>query len=634
MNNTDKYILLDNVEYFDFFLNRLRNDYIPIVLDVRLKPLLEARGIKHIGIIDHISIHNLKGIAKESFVAAQSLLKELDKENKEAYFKIFGTPKIKFMTATIRYLFIRFTIGTLQLLRGLEAILKKHKVKELAYLHDGNPKMLCGTKKERGFLFPDTVTWDILKSWKCKHKPELLFVKGYRSKHTHKVTSKNLKRRYLDQVLKLKTHLSPIKKALLSKARKEEDYSGDKKALVFIGPLYDSVLHLDSLSALFNIIRWDADGEHLPLEIKNIPNIPGSYWRDLTFNAKGFESGTFFDCLDYKSLSINFIRQYCKLKLPDVLRYWRQAEAVYEKYKPGVAIWNNTPHRYPIGIVREFFRLKNVPICGMQHGGKTGSNDINMRIINTELIDCDYFFSYGFREADINLKRGEVAKIIPTGSSAMHSFYSRYQESEGTREKVDIIFPIQISNEPFFSRSETLNPRIFEFQKKIIDLLAKNDNKKILLKFSFGQYENSALGMYIENKYSGKFLIVDHMPFTKCLERYSADTILIEEQSTPLNESIITENNIVAYNNPEWCGLTNSAFKLLSKRAIICNTEESFLEKVKCSLDSSLEKKDIKNREFWQKYCVYDGVPELNVRDILLSLVDKTHKEEIVLHAS
>ena len=634
MNNTDKYILLDNVEYFGFFLSRLKNDYTPIVLDVRLKPLLEAQGIKHIGIIDYMNINSLKDIVKESFVAAQSLLKELDKENKEAYLRIFGTPETKFMTATIRYLFIRFTIGTLQILKGLEAILKDHTIKELAYLHDGNPKMLCGTKNERGFLFPDTVTWDILRSWKSKCKPKLLLIKGYRSKPIHKVTSKNLKRRYLDQILKLKTHLSPIKKALLSKARKEEDHSGDKKTLVFIGPLYDSVLHLDSLSTLFNVIRWDADGEYLPLEIKNIPNTPKAYWRDLTFNAKRFNSGTFFDCLDYKGLSINFIRQFCKLKLPDILRYWRQAEAVYEKYKPSIAVWNNTPHRYPIGIVREFFRLKKVPICGMQHGGKTGSNDINMRIVNTELSDCDYFFSYGFRETDINLKREEVAKIIPTGSSAMHNFYSRYQKFEGTREKVNIIFPIQISSEPFFSRSETLNPKIFEFQKKIIDLLAKTDSKKILLKFSFGQYENSALGIYIENKYPGKFLIVDHMSFTKCLERYSADTILIEEQSTPLNESIITESSIVVYNNPEWCGLTSSAFELLSKRVIICDTEESFLEKVKCSLDGSLEKKDITNREFWQKYCVYDGIPELNARDMLLSLVNKTHKEEVALHAS
>jgi|GEM_PF-4094568 len=634
-NKPDRYALIDNADYCRFFAGNLKGSHTAIAVDVRSHSVMSDMGIEHIWIGDILNYEELKEIKIRSFAAADALLKSLDEENKKVYIDIFGTDKVRLMHSTIRYLLARFTMGALELTSALEKISESNDVKEITYLHDGKPRRVCGTSKDRGFFFPDDITFEVLKAWRYKAKPRITFIKAYRRAPRYEIASKDINRKCLDAILKVKTLLHPIKKSIIKRNAQEPPYYPEKKTLLFMYPLYDLGMHLDDLSRYFNILKWDADDGYAGMALKLSDPGDNNRWKGLKFDAPTFIDEAFFKNLEYKKLVSPLISEFYRLKLPDIVRYWRQAEHIFKKHRIEMAFWNNAPHRYPAGIVKEFLRIRGIPISGMQHGGKAGTNEIMPRLIASEFNDCDYYFSYGFTEDDIGLAKGaaRLRRIIPIGSSQILSLVSK-NDSGAMKEEVDIIFPAQMSSEVFFTQSETMNPRILEFQKRIIDTLAHSKAGKIILKFPFGQYGKSALGVYIEKRYPKRFMIVDHLSFTKCLEMYRAKTILIEEQSTPLNEAIFTESDIIVYNNPRWCELTKKAFDLLSKRAVVCNGEDAFLSALKDALEGRLEKRDLKDREFWQRYCVYKSSPKEDLKLAIDSLINNRMKEEAPLYAA
>jgi hypothetical protein len=126
---------------------------------------------------------------------------------------------------------------------------------------------------------------------------------------------------------------------------------------------------------------------------------------------------------------------------------------------------------------------------------------------------------------------------------------------------------------------------------------------------------------YIESSYPDKFQIVNDISFTKCLKRYDIDTILIELQSTPLNEAMITKSKIIVHNDKTFISLTEDAANALSKRAIICNTREEFLGRIIDCIHDRLPQKDLENREYLEKYCIYKGRPEDNILESIRSIM-------------
>lgn len=626
-----KYILLDNVDFITYYLRYLKSKYIPIALNLRVKALLESRGIEHIDLFDNLSFGEVKGLTRQSFAFASGLLKEVDKNNRQNYFKLFGISEINLTATTIKYLFTRFVIGTAWFLKSLERILEKYRVEELAYLHNGVPLNICGTRKERGFLYPDNIIWEILDKWQHKLKPKTVLIKGRKGALKYNNRNIDLKNRLSVLISKTRIFLHPWKKAILRLGAKEQAYSEGKKSLLLLGPLYDLTIGINNLSKSYNIIRWDSDGDYLPREIKEILVTASGPLPELNFCADGFNNDMFFGELNLKEISLNLIRRVYAEKLSDMLRYWQQARAIHEKYNIDLVLWNNPPHRYPDGVVKEFFQLKNIAIFGMQHGGLNGSNDIGETFSDLELNSCDYYFSYGFEEDDLRLEKDRFScrKVLPVGSLKLKNFSDTYlRNSKKGKKKIDILFPIAIIIDELFFTSEVNNPRLFELQKKIIELLAKHKDKKILLKFPVGGLAQSALGVYVENKYPGVFMMIDHISLTKCLEEYEPNTIIIEEQSTPLNETVLTKSNIIVYNNLEWYSLTDEAFRLLSKRAIICNGESEFLNKIEDCLKGHIQKKDISSTGFAEKYCIYKGSVMENLEKAMINMLGNRRKSK------
>ena len=471
-------------------------------------------------------------------------------------------------------------------------------------------------------------------NWRCEQKPHLTFITAPRRKFKEfMIEKRDLRVWYLDKVRKLRASLFPYKQRLLKLKREKQVYASDKKRLLFLAPLYDldSVVDSARLRKLYNIIVWSADDISMPLNVNDSSGAASYPGCRLKFEARDFNENLFFDNLNYKKMVIPMIRQFYERKLPDIFRYWKQAEALHKNYKIDMLLWGNSPHRYPSGIVKEFFRLNRIPVCGMQYGGMSGSCNLAENIFETNLNFCDYYLSYGFQNNDIEDIPGGMTRskpcIISVGSTAINRFFIVYKKplNGKSKKRVDILFPASVIQNDLFYANEIINYRLFAIQKRIIDLMEKY-KKKIIIKFPVGSYANNPLGIYIRRTYPGKFIIIDHMSLTETLIKYKVDTVVLEERSTPLNEVVVTGSNIILYDNPDWYGLTNQAYQMLSKRAVVCNDEESFLKKLKQCLDGNIEKKDTDNREFIKRYCTYKGEPVSNIENAIISLIDDKKK--------
>ena len=354
-----------------------------------------------------------------------------------------------------------------------------------------------------------------------------------------------------------------------------------------------------------------------------------------SFKAKGFDGREFLAGIEFKKFMIPLIERFYDDKILDIFEYWKQVEVLHQAYNIDMLFWANPPHRYPAGITKEYFRVHKVPICGMQHGGFYGSSNLG-RTIKIDFNNCDYYFSYGFSKEDLEDDTQFLGKtqIIPVGSTVIKECFDKLKISskDKTKEKVDILFPVALANDHIFFESELTNPKLFHLQKEIVDILAVFNGKKIILKFPVGKYMLHPLRPFIEDKYPGRFIIIDNVSFTESLNRYNPLVVLLEESSTPLNEAVVSGANIIVYNSAQWHALTNSASGLLRRRAVICNDVGSVAENLNDYMSKRMPQQftDISNKEFIEKYCIYHGEPQDNIRQEikhLLSGVMKKNRE-------
>lgn len=617
-----KFVLLDNSNYAAYYLENLKDAYAPIVLREQTRAYFESKGASCIGIFDFLNSSDLKDATKKALAASDALITEMDRVNGKNYTEMFGIEGIKLFRATADFLFKRFVISAFRMVKGLESILANRKVSEIAYLHDGNPSDICGTYKERGFFFRDDVAWDILQNWQSNLKPRLIRINAVRCSGDNELFARNKNHSFQNKIRTIKVFLSPFKGFFLSLFKHKGVFDKEKKNLLFLYPFYDfsSLLKDESLMSEFNVFTWSPEDKK--------SNRCKNTIAELDFTAQGFENSGFADNLDSKDLLLPLLKRFYEKKIPDILCYWSKAKGIHDRYKIDMLLWGNPPHRYPAGILKEFFRINKVPVCGMQHGGLNGSNFMGKLLFETEFNSSDYYFSYGFTQQDLEgaIERHSMnltSRIIPVGSVCIDRFLKDFHKPRLglEKQKVDIIFPIAVVNQEFFYDFEENNPWLFKLQKKIVDLLAVFRNKKIVLKFPVGNYSDSPLGIYIEQKYPNRFRIIDHISFSEYLKVCDANTIIIERQSTPLNEAILTESNIVIYNNVDWCGLTAKAHRLLSKRAVVCDDEEEFFSAIRDCLEGRPGKRDISNREFMQDYCIYKGNPGKNIKKGISSIL-------------
>jgi hypothetical protein len=524
----------------------------------------------------------------------------------------------------------------------LKSIIENKNITDLAYLHDGFAASVCPYRDQITFFFPDDVAWRIMQYWRYDRKPRLSFLKA---PHREIVTATQGYREYIQR---LKVPLGKVKNSIKNYIRNLPrylyGYSSKNKNLLLMLPPGDFSVLISSVkfNREYNIITWD-------LRSRLTPEFPGRFIGrrlecqfDLSKNSNRVEPFLWNEILEQFDLHTNvctdcdivndfqfdsfvrpLVRQFLENKLPDIYRYWKAAENLYNATKIDMFLWAIPPLHYPHGIVKEFFRLNGVPIAGMQHGGTYGSNHMGPTIFDHDLNHCDYYFSYGFNEDTIikAYTNKKLPKIIPTGSTLISNFAKEYKSKKSIKPQVKVLFvPMFVTNN-FFYTYENLDLKLSHFQKQIIDTLALFNEHKIIIKFPPGTYAQHYLRPYIESSYQDKFHIIDNLSFTDCLKRYNVDTILLDiAGTTALSEAVVTDSKIIAYNNKMFLRLTEEAFNEASKRAVICDTKEEFLSRIIDCIKDSLPPTDLENREYMEKYSVYKGDPTSNILESIQSI--------------
>ena len=172
-----EYLLIDSVDYLEYFMNELREQYIPITTDIYIKSYFESKDIKTIGVLDYISKSEIKKMCLDTSIMVDFFIDRLDENNSSLYKRIFGTEEVRFFYATMKYLFKRFVISSFQFIKGMELIIQRNDITQLNYLHSGNLNYLCGNTSQNSFFFPDDIVWRIMQYWDSENKPEMVFLK-------------------------------------------------------------------------------------------------------------------------------------------------------------------------------------------------------------------------------------------------------------------------------------------------------------------------------------------------------------------------------------------------------------------------------------------------------------------------
>ncbi|MBI4620254.1 MAG: hypothetical protein HY739_08850 [Desulfobacterales bacterium] len=632
------YIMINDSHYLEYFISELKDEYIPITIDTYVEAFLESRGIETVGILDYLSGVEIDAVTSEASSLTDTFVSGIDENNRDLYAQIFGMGDINLVYASMNYLFKRFAIATFRFLKGLEAIIENRNITDLDYLHDGSTVLICPYRDQSAFFFPDDIAWRIMQHWHYDKKPRLSFIKAPRRE------VETVPQGYRGYIQRIKSPLRKVKNFIRYLPRYLYGYSAQNKNLLLMLPPGDLSILISSANANreYNIITWDTRSRLTPefpgrfigrrLECqfdlsKNSNRVEPFLWDEILEHFD-LHVGRCKDCdtvsyFQFASFARPLVKQFLEDKLPDIYRYWKAAENLHDTIKIEALLWGVPPLIYPMNIVKEFFRLKEVPIVGMQHGGMYGSNHMGSAIFDHDFTHCNYYLSYGFDKDTISKTYPDkkLPDIIPVGSTMISDFAKEHKSTNPPKSQVKIMYLPMIVNDNFFSAFAYIDPKLFHFQKQIIDTLALCNEHKII-KFPPGTYAQHYLRPYIESLYPDRFQIIDNLSFTDCLKKYNVDTILLDVAGTTAqSEAVVTGNNIIAYTDRIFLSLTAEAANVLSKRAVVCNTREEFIGRIIDCMNDSLPSVDLENSEYLERYCIYKGNPAENILESIQSII-------------
>lgn len=629
-----KYLLIDNEGFLDYFMDNLKDEYIPIVMEYYFHTYLELKGIKSIAIYDYLNDAEINNLRCSVNLFVDDFLGKLDELNEAAYKRLFGHENVKLFSSITGYYFKSFIINCFLFVRGIELLIEKHNIEDLSYLHDGIENILCANRKQKSFIFPDDIQMRILHAWQNPKKIEIKVLKAPPRKFESIAGEKRVAHFIKTS---MKNNLRHIKRSLINLFSR---HLKKRKNVLVLTPFQDllSVLMSAQIREKCNLITWYPDDNLLPELKKNtrkllqdqmvqlaLPSNIKETIELLSLNVENINASNPLKSFDFPLFITPLISSYLERKLLEVIRYWQVMEASHKLINIDVLIWGNPPLRYTSGAIREFARIHNIPTIGLQHGGLYGSSETMYYHFDTDYSKCDCYLSYGFTSADIKEQMSSGKKyprIIPVGSTHT-SKLNKIRENK-SREEIDILYPLAVRG-PFFASSQiTPMNKLVNFQKQIINLLLKYPHKRIIISCPPNFNKNYPLKPYLQNlNLAGSNIkLIKDVSFTALLRKYKPKVILIEKNSTPLNEALLTDSIIVLYNDPIFKTLTKQALASLSKRALVFNAMNDYLESLKDLLNGKVFDLDFGNKEFLKKYFAYIGNPKENIEEAILGVLN------------
>ncbi len=625
-----RFILIENSAQLSIFLKKYRSEFTPIIYDVYCQALLEKEAVDFITINHELSYSEILGIYREAWEIGEILVDELDKMNEDVFHEIFGFHEIKLFRTTAKYLLTYCLLSNLfHCAVGLSRILGKNRPCSIYYFPFDLEGAVFSSSNITDYFCPRRIVPAILDFFKSDGVQCVELNEGPNAEYLHSVRRvvvdvkfglKDLLRRILFADFLLPTvkevpaeknilviscghHLRPVMKSLAAKTRLHERVMGEVFYVV-AGDWDSGVLKLkDVLTIKNDQSKRELDGSMLRFDVSKLTekvSIHSSLDTPLRLNLLQFVG-----VITEKFLQAN---------IGTMVNVWDQIKSWDLRYQFAALLWDSpTVVDVRKSVISEFFSVVKKPRIGVQHGGAYGCKHYGYAHFDSDFDNCEYFFSYGYTNADLVREfngRKTRSKILVPPKGRNRSLKST--EEVGERIKVLYVFP-ENNEVPFFqlARPNRIDEFLFEFQKKIVTKLSQYKKEKVMLKFPPGNFNNHPLRVFIERLEHA--FIIDTVPFTDVLKKYSPEYILIDVISSPLEQSLPSQSQYLLYNNP--CSLlTEDAFDLLSKRAVLTSDEEEFLAYIDKIFNNSFPKKDVFNTEYMEKYGSfpfgpgYDGI--------------------------
>lgn len=612
--------IVDDVKYLGRGLDTLRQNAPIITSDILAKSMLEAKGVDHEWITEDLTRRQIKNAVVEATDYAEAYVDAIDVANGDLFADLLGQSGVKFFRSSMKYTFVRFAIGTTLFARGIEAFIARRQVRALTYVHDGGNGMIWPSMTGNVFFFPDDIVWRILGHCPVREMVEL-----------NRVVVRPAK--VWSPTRQIRRGLRSVRDVWRKRFSRPQVLSEAKETIVLLTPLYDLSPALDStrLAGRFNLVRWQIDRDPLP-EVNlggggSLPKL--NVIRDS--EALDFVEEMVLDVrvpggtlgFEFEALVAPLVREFVRRKWTQIALYWKGMRLLNDAVSVKALLWGNSPHRYPGGVAVEFCRLAGIPTVGMAHGAYCGSNDTGRSLPMTDYEQCDYFFTYGFNGDDGFVHdQTQSPEYVPIGSTVSPAAVSPRKRRK--KERVAVLYPPAVIADHFFTKSELSLPLLglLRFQKRILECLGQYDDR-VVIKFLPHTYARHPLRPYLEEHRPHNITVVDDISFTESLARYDVRVILVDEQSTPLNEALVNSDaHIIVYNDPFFLPLLPQARELLVRRAVVCDTQEDFLQAVEDVREGRVAAQKDRDDGFAREYCSYLGDPVARLEEEIERVVE------------
>ena len=239
-----------------------------------------------------------------------------------------------------------------------------------------------------------------------------------------------------------------------------------------------------------------------------------------------------------------------------------------------------------------------IPTFSYQHGSSARIN-VDYWIV-TELLHSDYFFVYGKGTKKLLCSRQKYlskrtsGQPIAVGSARLDALRggksSRFVWSMKRRliRKSDspiVLYAPTHYGEHGFSMSSLPDVTYFELQQRVVELFASFPN----VCFVYKEFPSKTLPNPIPQIISQQIpngIVISDIPFVDLM--WVADFILLDEDSTALNEALLTEKPIVLYDRGsqyEWL-VPHGSRELLRRRVLVANSVDDFVTLIRTVLES------------------------------------------------
>lgn len=613
-----QFILIENSNQLKVFFKKYCFSHIPIVYDVYCQALLERKGQEFITINHELSYQEIVEIYHKTIEMGEFVSELFDKLNEKYFCELFGSGDIKLFNITSKYL-LNYCLfpNVFHAMNGLLRILVKNKLCNLYYFSFNIEKDIFSSWVNTDYFCPKRILpffLPILKSSNGIACIELNDVISY-----EKYTMSQLKERLLISMRKLFQRLT----LTYSSARSLMPANGQKYILAtstgyHLMPAIKNLLSCNKILKMIyykKFIIFAEVHDRVVAMIENTLDIPNKKAGKIDNIKLNYEiTNEHFGLLKSQGIVLTdfekdllkkliiILEKFISKNIHNMINVWKNIRELDSIYNFEALVWDSPPiTNYRNGMISEYFRLNNKLRIGIQHGGAYGSKDYGYAHFVSDYENCEYYFGYGYSNM-------EIAKAFPKRKSKAQILIKNNKQNKNNcvpiKESVKIIYVIPFAFETVFfqcTRPVCIDEYSFELQKIIVRKLSKHCKEKIILKFPPSHYDNHALKVFLDTLEHS--FIIETEPFVNIIEKYSAEYIIMDIASQPLEQSLYLSPNskLLVYDNP--CApFTNDALCLLSNRAVVTSDTREFIGYIDFIFSNTFPDKDIYNNEYMNKY--------------------------------